>query len=302
MKFNDLQIGDVHLFAAVTESGSLIARAALLDIVSSSASKWLRRLEAWADRRLFDRRAKRLELTADGITFLPSARQMLDNQEKITAELRSQVGGLTEKPSISAVHDFGCTRIAPCIAEFLALYPEIDLVLELSNQVGFMECKADLCVCIGDIGGDDWAKRRLATEHVVLCASPAYLNANGHPIKLEDLASHRLLATSSASSSTVMILTCRGQTHQIAGTIQLRSNDSQILMAAALQEVGIVHIRASFIARELETGTLVAVLVHLDLLPLSIDAAYDPHGSRSHAAQVPLELLIARMKSYEATR
>ena len=140
------------------------------------------------------------------------------------------------KPSIRAI-----------IADFLAMYPEIDIVLELSNRVGFVKGKADLCVSIGDIGDDDWVKRPLATERVMLCAAPAYLNANGHPIKLEYLASHRLLATSSASSSTVMILTCRGQTHQIAGTIQLRSNDSQILMAAALQGVGIVHIRASFI-------------------------------------------------------
>jgi len=230
---------------------------------------------------------------------------MLDNQEKITDELRSQVGGLTGKLSISAVHDFGYTRIAPCIAEFLAQYPEIDIVLELSNQVSFMECKADLCVCIGDIGGDDWAKRWLATEHVMLCAFPAYLNANGHPTKLEYLASHRLLAASSASSSTVMILPCRGQTHQIADTIQLRSNDPQILMTASLQGVGIAHIRASFIARELETGTLVAVLVHLDLLPLSINAAYGPHGlhgPRSHAAQMFLEFLIAHMKLWKATK
>lgn len=302
MKFNDLQIGDVRLFAAVTESGGLIAGAALLDIPSSSASRSLRRLEAWAGRPLFDRRTKCLELTPDGITFLSSARQMLDNQDKIAAELRSQVGTLARRLIISATHDFGCTQIAPCIADFLAMYPEIDIVLELSNRVGFVKGKADLCVSIGDIGDDGWVKRPLATERVMLCAAPAYLNANGHPKRLEDLASHRLLAASSTSSSTAMTLPCRSQTHQIAGTIQLRSNDPKILMAAALQGVGITCISASFMAKELETGALVAVLPHLDLLPQSINAAYDPYGSQSHAAQVFLEFLIARMKLYEAAQ
>ena len=226
---------------------------------------------------------------------------MLDNQDKITAELRSQVGVLTGRLSISAAHDFGCTKIAPCIADFLALYPEIDIELELSNGVNFVEGKSDLRVCIGDIGGDNWVKRRLATEHVMLCAAPAYLNANGHPTRVEDLASHRLLVASSASFPTAMVLPCLSQTHQIAGTIQLRSNDSQILMAAALQGVGIACIAARLITRELETGMLVAVLPDLDLSPQNINAAYDPHGPQSHAAQVFLEFLIARMKLLEAT-
>lgn len=244
-------------------------------------------------------------MTPDGTTLLPSARQMLNNQDKITAELRSQVGTLAGKLIISATHDFGCTQISPCIADFLALYPEIDIVLELSNRIGFVEDKADLCVCIGDIGDDDWVKRRLATEHVMLCAAPAYLNTNGRPMRLEDLASHRLLTARSARSalsSAATVLPCRSQTHQIAGTIQLRSNDSQILMAAALQGIGIACIPVSFMANELETGALVAVLPHLDLLPESINAAYDPHGPQSHAAQVFLEFLIVRMRLYEAVR
>lgn len=302
MKFNDLQIGDIRLFAAITESGSLNAGAALLDIPSSSASRSLRRLEAWAGRPLFDRRAKGLQLTADGVTFLPSARQMLDNQDKITASLRSQVGTLTGRLSISATHDFGCAQIAPCLADFLALYPDIDVVLELSHRVGVVEDQADLYMCIGDVGGGDWVKRRLATEHVMLCAAPAYLNANGHPTRLEDLASHRLLAASSASSSAVMILPCRSQTHQIAGTIQLRSNDPHILRAATLLGVGITCIGASLVAEELESGTLVAVLPHLDLLPQSINAAYNPHGPQSHAAHTFLEFLIDRLTLDEATR
>lgn len=58
MKFNDLQIGDVRLFAAATESGRSIAGTALLDIPSSSASRSLRKLETPGGRPFFDRRPK----------------------------------------------------------------------------------------------------------------------------------------------------------------------------------------------------------------------------------------------------
>lgn len=228
---------------------------------------------------------------------------MLDNQDKITADLRLQVGTLTGRLSILETYNFGCIQISQCIADFPASHPEIDIALELlSNRIDFVNDQADLCVCIGDIGGDGCLKRGIATEHVKLCAASAYLNAKGHPTRLEDLACHRLLTAISARSRTAMVLSCRSQTNQIAGTTELRSNYPQILMAAALQRIGIACLPMSFIADELETGVLVAVLPYLDLMPQSVNSVYAPRGPQSHAVQVFLDFLIARMKLYEATR
>lgn len=154
---------------------------------------------------------------------------------------------------------------------------------------------------LGKAGGDGWVTRRLATEPVMLCASPAYLNAHGSPTKLEDLALHRLLSASAAAHSTAMGLPCQSQTHQIAGTIQLRSNDPQILLVATLLGNGIACVPARFIAKELETGALMAVLPHLPLLPESINAAYAPYGLGSHAARVFLEFLIDRVELGQVT-
>ena len=299
MKYDDLQPNDIRLFVAVAESGSLVTAAALLDLPDSSASRALQRVEVWTGQSLFDRSTNRLKLTPEGFTFLLSARQMLATQDKLVARLRSQVNGrLTGRLNILALHDFGCAHIAPCIAGFLALNPEVDIMLALfGSRVDLLKDKADLIVCVGGDGGDDLTKRVLATEHVMLCASPSYLTANGHPEKIEDLSFHRLLTVSSADQSMDLVLPCRDRTHKIAGNIQLRSNDPEVLLTAATQGVGIAHIRASFIARELETGTLVAVLPNLDLLPENINAIYDPDGAQSHKVQAFLDFLIDRMKA-----
>lgn len=297
MKFNDVQLADIRLFAALTEAGSLTAAAAFLNVPSSSASRSLKRLETWVGRSLLDRSTKLLKLTDEGSNFLPSARKMLFNQDQLVAELHSRgPRNLSGRLSISSPHNFGCSQISPFIADFLALNPAIDITLTLYNpRVDLLGDKADVTVHMGDVDDDGLVTRFLATEPTMLCASPAYLSANGYPARLEDLTSHNLLTVSSASQSTAMLLPCRSQTHKIAGNIALRSNEPETLIAAAMRGVGIAHVPASLIARNLETGALVAVLPDLDLLARSINAAYVLHGPQSHKARVFLDFLIDRI-------
>lgn len=303
MKFNDLQLADVRFFAAAAEKGSLAIAAMALNVPKTSASRQLQRLENSLGRSLLHRGAGRFALTDEGRTFLPLAHRMLSTMDEAAVELGSQGGPLKGSLRIAAPHKFGRTRIAPCIAAFLALNPEVDITLDLgSRRVDLLADEADLAVRIGDVGGDSLVARLIATDPVVLCASPAYLALNGTPERLEELSAHRLLIMGSGTQSNELTLPFRGSTQKVAGKIALRSNEPEVLAEAARQGAGIAFISSGFVSGELDSGALVKLLPDMELLPLSINAVYAPGRRQSRKVRAFLDFLIERIKCDEVSK
>lgn len=297
MKFNDLQLADVRFFAAAAEKGSLATAALELNVPKASASRQLQRLEASLGRSLLHRGAGRFALTDEGRTFLPLAHRMLSAMDEVAIELRSQGGPLKGSLRIAAPHKFGRTRIAPCIAAFLALNPELNITLDLcSRRVDLLADEADLAVRIGDVGGDSLVARLIATEPVVLCASPAYLAANGTPVRVEELSAHRFLMMGAGTYSNELSLPFRGNTRKVSGKVALRSNEPAVLAEAASQGAGIALIPLGFVSYELHSGALVALLPDQELMPASINAVYAPGRRQSRNVRAFLDYFIERIK------
>ena len=297
MKFNDLQLADVRFFATAAEKGSLATAAMALDVPKASASRQLQRLEATLGRSLLHRGAGRFALTDEGRTFLPLAHRMLSTMDEVVVELRSQGGPLKGSLRISAPYKFGRTQIAPCIAPFLALNPEVDITLDLdSRRVDLLADEADLAVRIGDVREDSLVARLIATEKVVLCASPAYLAANDKPVVVEDLSAHRLLVMGSAGHSKELTLPCQGRKQKIAGKVALRSNEPSVLAEAARHGAGIAFLPVGYVSYELHSGVLVEVLPALDLMPANINAVYAPGRRQSRKVRAFLDFLIEHIK------
>jgi len=297
MKFNDLQLADVRFFAAAAEKGSLANAALALNVPKASASRQLQRLEASLGRSLLHRGAGRFALTDEGRTFLPLAHRMLSTMDEVVVELRSQGGPLKGSLRIAAPYKFGRTQIAPCIAAFLALNPEVDITLDLdSRRVDLLADEADLAVRIGDVGGDSLVARLIATEPMVLCASPAYLAANGRPLLVEELSTHRLLMMGGGSHSNELTLPFRGNTQKVTGKIALRSNEPAVLAEAAQHGAGIAFLPWGFVSHELQSGALVELFPDMKLLPANVNAVYAPGRRQSRKVRAFLDFLIERIK------
>lgn len=297
MKFNDLQLSDVRFFAAAAEKGSLATAAMALNVPKASASRQLQRLEAALGRSLLHRGAGRFALTDEGRTFLPLAHRMLSTMDEVVVELRSQGGPLKGSLRIAAPYKFGRTQIAPCIAPFLAMNPEVDITLDLnSRRVDLLADEADLAVRIGDVGEDSLVARLIATEQLVLCASPAYLAANGRPTRVEELSTHRLLMMGSGNQIKELMLPLQGRKQKFTGKVALRSNEPSVLAEAAKHGAGIAFIPVGFVSYELDSGALVEVLPDLELLPANISAVYAPGRRQSRKVRAFLDFLINHLQ------
>jgi DNA-binding transcriptional LysR family regulator len=150
-------VTSLHLFVAVVESGS-IGRAAEREFIAPSAvSKRISDLEATLATPLLYRRARGVDLTAAGETFLHHARNVLFSLEKMQGELSEYAGGVRGHvrmhANISSIVQF----LPEDLGAFVKLHEKIKIDLEehVSAEVirAVLEGAADMGICHPAGGG-----------------------------------------------------------------------------------------------------------------------------------------------------
>ena len=122
------------------------------------------------------------------------------------------------------------------------------------------------------------AKRIGVSEHQ-LCASPAYLDANGYPEKLGDLPKHSLLYFGTARRAALEFVGCPGKTECIEFQPSLNSNSGDFILKTAEQGLGIARLLDFISDRAFASGSLVPVLPNVGVslwgIYLDIDLNFD---------------------------
>ncbi|WP_109480563.1 LysR family transcriptional regulator [Paraburkholderia sp. C35] len=194
---NDTRIDNLPAlmaFSRVVAAGSLSAAARDMDLPLSVVSKRLAQLEKSVGVRLIQRTTRRQTLTEEGALFHARVVRILDEIEQAEALLsqrRQQVSGLLR---VTAPGQLGRQKIAPLIADFQRLHPQLTVQLELTDAVvDLVEGGLDLAIRFGSLADSSLIARVLAPNFRVLCASPAYLEAHGTPAHPHDLTAHRCI-------------------------------------------------------------------------------------------------------------
>lgn len=122
-------------FLAVAREGSLRAAAAQMDGTHATLRRQIEALEAQLGVQLFRRGADGLHLTAAGRTLLPRALEaeaaLLQGFNAVKGLDREATGRIRLSADPMTAHFL----LAPVIAEFSALYPDIDIDLNLSFEI-----------------------------------------------------------------------------------------------------------------------------------------------------------------------
>lgn len=122
-------------FLAVARCGSLRSGANLLNVSYGTLNRNILALEASYGSRLFNRSRRGFSLTEVGHALLPLA----ESGEEILQKARRRVEGLDQteagKIRFSMPQMLGYDIIAPIIAKFQAIYPEIQIELRLTSTI-----------------------------------------------------------------------------------------------------------------------------------------------------------------------
>ncbi|MES2609723.1 MAG: LysR family transcriptional regulator [Pseudomonadota bacterium] len=275
------RLTELELFIKVAEVGSMGGAAEALGLSNPAASRHLASLEGRLKARLVERNTRRLYLTSEGQEFYERARTVLAELQDAETAINSS----TLKPSgvlrVSASLSFSMQLIAPRLAQYHRLYPQVRVHIEAANRyLDMIENGIDVAIRNREFEPDSSITiRRLATTRRVLCASPAYLASHGMPQSPGELAAHDFLIYVYANHAHELRLT-RGEDSCVV-PIQglLESNDGQVLRAAALSGLGILVQPSYIVYDDIVAGRLVPVLNDWDLPRIQINIAYP---SRKH--------------------
>lgn len=262
-----MNLSDVALFCTIVSAGSLSSAGRQAGLSPMAVSRRLAGLEAELGVRLVHRTTRSLALTADGETFLPLARAMLDTRDAAVAAFAERAEGLSGVLRLTAPNVIGRAVVMPVIARLMEANPLLQADITLSDGiVDIVAAGIDVAIRVAPLQASELIAVKLADNPRVLCASPAYLERHGPPQTLADLDDHACLTLHGIGSWLF-----QQDAQQIARPIggRLTASSADALRAACLAGTGLALLTYWDIAEDLAQGDLAEVALQ-DADPVSL--------------------------------
>lgn len=247
------------MFARVVEGQSFTAAGKALGISKSVVSARVAQLEQAIGVKLLHRNTRRVTLTADGANLFASCSGLLQATDDAARAIRRV--GVSLSGVVRLTFPVGLSLHIPKLVEdFIVKYPAIKLELSCSDRhVDLVKERFDVGIRVTKTITDNaLSARRIASEKVVLCAAPKYLQRHGRPTQPQDLKQHRCLASSLHSTDWRLVSGQRAVTVSISGN--LVSDNAALILQAAIDGLGVAMLPMSFLKGDLESGRLVRIL------------------------------------------
>ena len=262
-------LDDYFYYAKVIEHGGYARASRALGIPKSRLSRHVSALENRLGVRLLQRSTRRFAVSEIGQEVYRHAQAMIGAAEAASEAVRfvqAEPRGLLK---VGCPVSLAQAPLAGLLPEFLARYPHIRLVLDVSNRrvdvlnEGF---DAALRVRTEPSGEDGLVMRRFTQSRELLVASRVYLQKAGSPTRPEELAQHRTLAFGPETERQSWALSGpESEAVRIELTPCLVCHDFVVLRAAALAGLGIALLPESTVREDLEAGRLERVLASWNL-------------------------------------
>lgn len=260
-------------FIAVGEEGSFTRAAVSLNVSVAHISRQVTQLEQRLNSQLLTRTTRSVVLTKEGETFLHQIKHLQYAMDDATASLAEQQRTPKGKIKLTAPVMYGETFIMPVVHTFMQQYPDVEVVMSLSNQQeNLVEGGFDLAIRLGHLKDSSLKARRLSARHFVICCSPDYLNTFGEPHTVTELHNHQCLI----GNSSYWRVCEQGRDKHIKIAGRLQCNSGWALADAAKKGLGIVQLPNYYIEKDLEAGSLVPILTHYQPKPEGVWGVYPP--------------------------
>ncbi|WP_145009345.1 LysR family transcriptional regulator [Pseudomonas oryzihabitans] len=289
---------EIEVFVGVADAGSISKAAENLKLSVSATSRHLMALESRLGVRLVQRTTRQLSLTEVGSEFYRRTKSVLADVREAEAVAREAVVKPSGVLRVTASLSFCLLHIEPLLPEFMARYPEITVDIVAANRyLDVMENNVDVAIRTRQFEADNnLTIRRLAETRRVLAASPAYLEQYGTPQTPFDLLKHKLLIYDYALNPNALPFKRRGEATTVEVRPFISTNDGQIVLRAALHDMGILVQPKYIVYDALVKGDLIPVLDDWDLPRLTMNIAFQTRRHMPAKVRLFIEALATRFR------
>lgn len=287
---------DLAFFVTLARHPTLAATALELGITAPAVSRRLAALEARLGVRLLNRTTRRQSLTAEGERYLEDGRRILGDLEQLERALTASGEAPRGLLRVNAGIGFGRRHVGPAVADFSRLYPEVEIILTLTDKPLDLAAEGiDICIRLG-LGNDNGQMvRKIAANRRYLCAAPSYLAAHQPPQTPRDLLDHQCIVIREYFGTyNNWPLTSGSAQQSVKVSGRLATNHGEVAADWALAGHGIILRSQWDVASYLRSGELVRVLPDWSGVDANIYATYLRRHNLSAKVRVFLNFLADR--------
>lgn len=295
---------EIELFVQIAEQGSLTRAAEAVGLSNAAASRHLSTLEERLAARLVERNTRRLYLTEVGQDFYRRCKNILGEMQEAESMANATAATPNGDLRITSSLSFAMRHIAPLLPDYTRRYPNVNVHIVAANRYyDLIENGIDLAIRTREYESDsNLTVKRLAETRRILAASPRYLDMNGTPRGVADLAQHKMLLYTYSKRYDELRFARGNEVESITVKGLLEANDGQVLVAAALDGLGILVQPKYIIYDEIVAGRLVPVLDDWDLPRLTINMAYPNRQYLPAKTRTFIDFLAAHFRTMEFER
>ncbi|WP_459615894.1 LysR family transcriptional regulator [Bordetella sp. 2513F-2] len=266
----------MQVFVRVVEANSFTRAADAMALPRTTVTTIIQNLERHLGVRLLNRTTRRISLTPDGAAYYKHCTRILAEVEETEACLQDAASRPQGRLRVDVPPSVGQKILIPALCEFHTRYPDVELVIGLSDRrVDLVQEAVDCVIRGGPLEDSSLVARRIGLFQTATCASPDYLARRGMPQTLEDLARHQAVHYFSSSGRNCVwdfVVDGKEKHVDVPGVVSV--NDWMAHLACGVQGFGMIQTARFLALPHLMKGELIEVLPQWRPTPIPISLLY----------------------------
>lgn len=249
----------------MAEKTSITAAAKTLGVNASTVSRKLDELEVSLGVRLLERDTRHVRLTEAGESYLYYVTKALGVLEAGQQTMERYSKHLTGRLRVLCPPAIGRRFVADLVVAFGRLHSALQISLKLdSRPFSLADSEFDVALCIDMPTQDRAVVSKLGELTRGFVASPQFLLAHGHLGSIESLAKLPIAEVSYADTLNDRMVLINPNGEFAYAVSKLATNDSEVVLRAALSGDLLGRMMHWYCAEELLSGQLIKVMPELD--------------------------------------
>ena len=255
------QIEDMQTFVRIVEAGSITKAAEQMNTVKSAVSRRLAELERRLGVTLLTRTTRSQSLTESGKSYYQQSLRIIDDVQELESSIQDKNCALVGRIKIAAPLTFGLMHLAPALQAFNKIQPDIHFDLDFNDRiVDIVDEGIDLAIRITQLQDSSLIARKITETHLVLAASPEYLNTHNKINTINDLQNGHVKLNYKNSPETWKFNNVNNNQIQVNIPSVLEANNGEYLTKSALAGMGLVYIPDFIIYKHIKLNQLIPIL------------------------------------------
>ena len=296
-------LNQLRVFVEVARQGGVSAAGRVLDMPTSTVSRWVQQLEKSLGVRLLQRTTRRIQLTEIGEGYYHRALSAVAALEEAQAWARSRAEAPSGTLRVTTFQLFAETLLGPVLLTYLEQNPGMSVqVITNERNVDLIDERIDVAIRVGSLTDSSLVMRKLAQLDGWMVASPAYLASRGTPTHPSELARHSNLIY--RHDQEPITLPFHSDQEHIDVTLPGRcvANSIELVRQLTIGGQGIGFLPPMLVHQDLATGRLVRLLPSWATTSLSIYAVYPSRKHLARKVRIFIDMLIDQVTSETVQR